>query len=58
MNFASGVTSSSSTPSCSTMISFTRSSTGFAMNTSLASNEIVHHYRPPPRHLLHVQARR
>src|ERR1700693_3464875 len=34
MNFALGLTSSSSTPSCSTMISLTRSSTGFAMNTS------------------------
>src|SRR3990172_1056477 len=34
MNFAVGVTSSSSTPSCSQMISLTRSSTGFAMNQS------------------------
>src|ERR1700675_962625 len=34
MNFALGLTSSSSTPSCSTMISLTRSSTGFAMNSS------------------------
>src|SRR5207249_10259100 len=32
MNFAAGVTSSSSTPSCSMMISFTLSSTDFAMN--------------------------
>src|SRR5437763_9695558 len=32
MNFAAGVTSSSSTPSCSTMISFTFSSTDFPMN--------------------------
>src|SRR5689334_3682880 len=32
MNFAVGVTSSSSTPSCSMMISFTFSSTDFAMN--------------------------
>src|SRR5207253_9698821 len=32
MNFACGVTSSSSTPSCSTMISFTFSSTDFRMN--------------------------
>src|SRR4029453_2642405 len=34
MNFAFGLTSSSSTPSCSTMISFTFSSTDFAMNRS------------------------
>src|SRR5437773_1460589 len=34
LNFAFGLTSSSSTPSCSTMISFTFSSTGFAMNRS------------------------
>src|SRR4051812_36351804 len=35
MNFAAGVTSSSSTPSCSTMISFTFSSTDFPMNAPL-----------------------
>src|SRR3990172_8607757 len=34
MNLAVGVPSSSSTPSCSQMISLTRSSTGFAMNQS------------------------
>src|SRR6266545_8259430 len=34
MNFAFGLTSSSSTPSCSQMISLTRSSTGFAMDPS------------------------
>src|SRR4029450_5101996 len=34
MNFAFGLTSSSSTPNCSTMISFTFSSTDFAMNPS------------------------
>src|SRR2546425_39228 len=44
MNFAVGVTSSSSTPSCSTMISFTFSSTGFAMNRS-----------PPPKGELHIE---
>src|SRR3989441_2406136 len=44
MNFAVGVTSSSSTPSCSTMISFTFSSTGFAMNPS-----------PPRKGELHIE---
>src|SRR5262249_45364776 len=45
MNFAVGVTSSSSTPSCSTMISFTLSSTDFAMKSP-----------PPQERWLHVQA--
>src|SRR5918996_6538164 len=45
MNFLVGSTSSSSTPSCSTMISFTFSSTDFAMNPS-----------PPEEVFLHVQA--
>src|SRR5207253_4973174 len=40
MNFAAGVTSSSSTPSCSTMISFTFSSTDFPMNAPLAPLDV------------------
>src|SRR5919201_3011151 len=54
MNFALGVTSSSSTPSCSQMISFTRSSTGFAINALLT--ELMP--RPPSAggaRSLHVQ---
>src|SRR5438445_10522761 len=42
MNFAFGVTSSSSTPSCSTMISFTFSSTDFAMNSSPHGRDALH----------------
>src|SRR5689334_11865808 len=40
MNFALGLTSSSSTPSCSMMISFTFSSTDFAMNPSPPEREL------------------
>src|SRR5688572_1648174 len=40
MNFALGLTSSSSTPSCSMMISFTFSSTDFAMNPSPPETEL------------------
>src|SRR2546427_3991762 len=58
MNFALGLTSSSSTPSCSTMISLTRSSTGFAMYTSRLP-ECIELTRPipcPRGAPLHVQA--
>src|SRR4029453_2460723 len=57
MNFAFGLTSSSSTPSCSTMISFTLSSTDFAMNPSPPAED-----SPPSLHgsrataSLHVEA--
>src|SRR5262245_59403421 len=61
MNLAFGLTSSSSTPSCSQMISFTRSSTGLAMTTSSRRNELRNRMCPPKPagHLfayLHVQA--
>src|SRR4029453_2727220 len=57
MNFAFGLTSSSSTPNCSTMISFTLSSTDFAMNPSPPAED-----SPPCLHgsredrVLHVEA--
>src|SRR5688500_922600 len=41
MNFALGVTSSSSTPSCSQMISFTFSSTALAISRSPPSRNVV-----------------
>src|SRR5215831_20519102 len=58
MNFALGLTSSSSTPSCSQMISLTRSSTGLAMNASsrrMNSEDTVHLVGGPVG-CLHVQA--
>src|SRR3970040_835272 len=59
MNFALGLTSSSSTPSCSTMISLTRSSTGFAMNPPRFLVDWTHTAdaaSPPRGPPLHVQA--
>src|ERR1044071_5774414 len=46
MNFAFGLTSSSSTPSCSQMISLTRSSTGFAMAPLTSPSEVRRRHEP------------